>query len=260
MPLKLTRRQSLTTLLAGLLPVLTPHGAMARTPLRIGMIGSGHVGSTLGQLWSRAGHEVMLSALTLREAQERVEELHFGSAGTSHDAAAFGDVVVLAVPYGALQQLGHTIGPILNARPLIDATNPYTWRDGKIGRQALLEGAGMVTQSLFPTAAVVRAFNSEDMTTLLAQSNRPPPRMALPMAGDVARALTMAGWLIHDAGFDPVMAGGLSAAGLFQPGGPAFEARMDADDLRRLLGVTGDSAVERSLAARFAAAQASGGR
>lgn len=61
-----------------------------------------------------------------------------------------------------------------------------------------------------------------------------------------------AGWLIHDAGFDPVMVGPLSTARLFQPGGPAFEAQMNATDLRHLLGVTANNPVDRALATQFA--------
>ncbi|RFD21162.1 oxidoreductase [Komagataeibacter melaceti] len=254
---KLTRRHGMATLLGGLLATSLPRHGRARAPLRIGMIGSGHVGGTLGGLWIRAGHQVMFSALDLREAQERAGGFSspLALAGSTREAAQSGDVVVLAVPYGALPQLGHAIGPLLGNRPLIDATNPYPWRDGRIGRQAQRDGAGVTTQALFPGAALVRAFNSEDMTTLAAQSNRPPPRMALPMAGNVTQALYATGWLIHDAGFDPVMAGPLSRANLFQPGGPAFEARMTADELRAVLDVSADEPVGRTLAAQF-----SGGR
>ncbi|GAB6967901.1 NADPH-dependent F420 reductase [Komagataeibacter kakiaceti JCM 25156] len=256
-PPNLTRRQGLTALLASLLPATAPQAARARTPLRIGMVGSGHVGGTLGRLWIGAGHQVMFSALDRRDAAERAAGFSspLAHAGSTQDVVEFGDVVVLAVPYGALPQLGNSIGPLLGSRPVVDATNPYPWRDGKIGRLAQRDGAGLTTQALFPSAAVVRAFNSEDMTTLAAQSGRPPPRMGLPMAGNVTQALYATGWLIHDAGFDPVMAGPLSRANLFQPGGPAFEARMTADELRAVLDVSAGNPVERALAAQF-----SGGR
>ncbi|WP_130730112.1 NADPH-dependent F420 reductase [Komagataeibacter xylinus] len=251
--LKPTRRECLAALAASLLPLAVPGMAHAGRPLRIGMIGAGHVGTTLGRLWTRAGHQVMFSALEHKEAEKRASEFYpLARAGTVQEAAKFGDAVVLAVPYGALPQLGHTIGSIVGAKPLIDVTNPYGWRDGKIGRLALRNGAGITTQSLFPAASVVRAFNSEDMTTLAAQTWRRPPRLALPMAGDVIQALYVAGWLIHDAGFDPVMAGPLSTASLFQPGGPAFEAQMNATDLRHLLGVTANNPVDRALATQFA--------
>ena len=251
--LKLTRRQGLTALLAALLPVSLPVTARAGRPLRIGMIGAGHVGGTLGRLWNRAGHQIMFADIKKEAANRLASELYpLARTGTVQEAARFGDAVVLAVPYGALPLIGHTIGAGISGKPLIDATNPYGWRDGKLGRLALKKGAGIVTQSLFPSAAVVRCFNSEDMTTLTAQAWRTPPRLALPMAGDVMQALYTAGWLIHDAGFDPVMVGTLSSAQLFQPGAPGFEAQMNASDLRSLLGVAADNPVNRNLAIQFA--------
>ncbi|GAN88624.1 NAD(P)-binding domain-containing protein [Komagataeibacter intermedius] len=250
--LKLTRRQSLFAALGALIPASLPGAAHARRPLRIGMIGSGHVGSTLGHLWCRAGHQVMFSDIHKGAAKKLASELYpLARDGTPQEAARFGDAVVLAVPYGALPQLRHDIGSIVGTKPLIDPSNPYGWRDGKIGRLALAKGAGVTTQAMFPQASVVRAFNSEDMTTLEAEAFRTPPRLALPMAGDVVQALYVAGWLIHDAGFDPVTVGPLSTAKLFQPGGPGFEARMNATDLRNLLGVTANNAIDRNLATQF---------
>lgn len=251
--LKLTRRQSLFAALGALIPASLPGAAHARRPLRIGMIGSGHVGSTLGHLWCRAGHQVMFSDIHKGAAKKLASELYpLARDGTPQEAARFGDAVVLAVPYGALPQLRHDIGSIVGTKPLIDPSNPYGWRDGKIGRLALAKGAGVTTQAMFPQASVVRAFNSEDMTTLEAEAFRTPPRLALPMAGDVVQALYVAGWLIHDAGFDPVTVGPLSTAKLFQPGGPGFEARMNATDLRNLLGVAADNPINRNLATQFA--------
>ncbi|MHC0614856.1 NADPH-dependent F420 reductase [Komagataeibacter oboediens] len=251
--LKLTRRQSLFAALGALIPASLPGVAHARRPLRIGMIGSGHVGSTLGHLWCRAGHQVMFSDIHKSAAKKLASELYpLAREGTPQEAARFGDAVVLAVPYGALPQLRHSIGSIVGTKPLIDPSNPYGWRDGKIGRLALAKGAGVTTQAMFPQASVVRAFNSEDMTTLEAETFRTPPRLALPMAGDVVQALYVAGWLIHDAGFDPVTVGPLSTAKLFQPGGPGFEARMNATDLRNLLGVTANNPIDRNLATQFA--------
>ncbi|KAB8125189.1 oxidoreductase [Komagataeibacter medellinensis] len=251
--LKLTRRQGLGALLATVLPMIIPGRAQAGRNLRIGMIGAGHVGGTLGHLWNRAGHTIMFADVKMEAANRLASQLYpLSRTGTVQEAAKFGDVVVLAVPYGALPQVGHTIGAGISGKPLIDATNPYGWRDGKLGRLALKKGAGIVTQTIFPSAAVVRCFNSEDMTTLAAQAWRTPPRLALPMAGDAAQALYTAGWLIHDAGFDPVMVGSLASAKLFQPGGPGFEAQMNASDLRSLLGVAADNPVNRTLAAQFA--------
>ncbi|WP_342629027.1 NADPH-dependent F420 reductase [Nguyenibacter vanlangensis] len=226
------------SLLAALPALLLPSVPRAAAPLRIGAIGAGHVGSTLGGLWLKAGHPVMFSARDLSSAQAVASDLGpLARAGTPEQAAGFGDVVLLAVPYGALPALGPALRGILQGKVVIDACNPYPWRDGDIARTAQQQGAGAVTQSLFPGAHVVRAFNSEDMSTIDAEAHRLPPRLGIPYAGDDAQAKQVVRGLIVDAGFDPVDAGPLSAARAFQPGGPGFEADLNATQLRGRLGL-----------------------
>jgi 8-hydroxy-5-deazaflavin:NADPH oxidoreductase len=223
-------------LISGLSALLLPRPSRAATPLSIGIIGSGHVGSTLGGLWLRAGHPVMFSARNLSEAQSVTAGLGAtglgARAGTPEEAARFGDVVLLAVPYGALAGLGTSLHGVLAGKVVIDACNPYRWRDGDVARIAQQQGAGVTTQSFFPGAHVVRAFNSEDMSTIGVEAHRLPPLLGIPYAGDDPGAMHVVQGLITDAGFDPVAAGPLSAARLFQPGGPEFEADLTGPELR----------------------------
>ncbi|MBB2201264.1 NADPH-dependent F420 reductase [Gluconacetobacter tumulisoli] len=226
------------TLLGGLSALLMPVAARADAPLRIGTIGAGHVGSTLGGLWVRAGHPVMFSAREIAGARSVATGLGpLAQAGTPQQAARFGDVVLLAVPYGALPAIGAALHAALAGKIVIDACNPYPWRDGDVARQAREQGAGVTTQSFFPGAHVVRAFNSEDMSTIDAEAHRTPPLLGIPFAGDDPAATRIVAGLIRDAGFDPVAAGPLSAARLFQPGAPGFEADLTAPELRRRLGL-----------------------
>ncbi|PYD76509.1 NADPH-dependent F420 reductase [Novacetimonas pomaceti] len=241
----LTRRMALGTFIgtAALLSrAIRPHGARATTPLRIGMIGSGHVGETLGRLWTHAGHQVMFSARDMEGPKRLAREMFpLARAGTPPEAARFGDVIVLAVPYGALPQLAHALGGYAADKVILDATNPYSWRDGKIARVAMKQGAGITTRDLFPDSAVVRGLNSEDMTTIAAQAWRKPPRLGIPLAGDSRAALQVAQGLVWDAGLDPVIVGPLALAGEFQPGGAAFEAATTAANLRRMLNLPPDT-------------------
>ncbi|MFS3134665.1 NADPH-dependent F420 reductase [Gluconacetobacter sacchari] len=226
------------TLLAGLGALLPARLALAAQPLRIGTIGAGHVGSTLAGLWLRAGHPVMLSAGDIGSARSAAQALGGGAqAGTPQEAARFGDVVLLAVPYGVLPDVAAELRGSLAGKTVIDACNPYPWRDGDIARQARQRGAGVVTQSFFPGAHVVRAFNSEDMSTIGAEAHRPPPLLGIPYAGDDPAAMRTVGGLIAEAGFDPVAAGPLANARLFQPGSAGFEARLTAPELRARLGL-----------------------
>src|SRR5262245_8039250 len=71
-------------------------------PMKIGIIGAGRVGGTIGELWVKAGHEVVFSARTLEEVNELLGKLKLGPrarAGTPKQAAAFGDAVLVSVPY-----------------------------------------------------------------------------------------------------------------------------------------------------------------
>ncbi|MBB2204361.1 NADPH-dependent F420 reductase [Gluconacetobacter takamatsuzukensis] len=226
------------TLLAGLCALLPARLALAAQPLRIGTIGAGHVGSTLAGLWLRAGYPVMLSASDIGSARAAAETLGGNAqAGTPQDAARFGDVVLLAVPYGALPAVGASLHGLLAGKIVIDACNPYPWRDGSVARTARQQGAGLVTQSFFPGAHVVRAFNSEDMSTIAAEAHRAPPLLGIPYAGDDPAAMRTVGTLIAEAGFDPVAVGPLASARLFQPGSDGFEASLTAPDLRARLGL-----------------------
>ena len=75
--------------------------------LKIGMIGSGKVGSALGRVWAQAGHPVMFSSRNLDNDRKLTAEIGANAhAGTPSEAAAFGEVLVFAVPYGALPELG----------------------------------------------------------------------------------------------------------------------------------------------------------
>ena len=228
------RRRPFLAAVAGLAAVGS--AAMADSPRElpgIGIIGSGQVGRTLAALWVQAGYRVMVSARNIEDAQALAQTLGpLASAGTPLQAAAFGKVVVLAVPYGAIPALGRDLNRTLTDKVVIDPANPYVGRDGWIADVALRDGAGITTQRYFPSAHVVRAFNSIDMTSLRAEAHRPDPRLALPIAGDDTAAVLKVKDLVEAAGLDPVVTGGLASARLFQPGSAGFELERDAAGLK----------------------------
>ncbi len=98
---------------------------------RIGVIGSGHIGGTIGGLWVKAGHPVMFSSRHPDELKDLVARLGpLASAGAVAQAIAFGDVVFIAVPYGALPQIGRDYGEALKGKIVLDAGNAVAARDG----------------------------------------------------------------------------------------------------------------------------------
>ncbi|MBR0558610.1 NADPH-dependent F420 reductase [Neokomagataea anthophila] len=220
---------------AATLPV---HAQAAAHPLKIGIIGAGDVAQTLGGLLIKAGHPIMLSARNVQEAQSAAAELgSLASAGTPNDAANFGDVVILAVPYKAMPSVGQKLSPLLHGKTLIDATNAYWFRDGSLAEQANEKGIGVLSQSYFPGAVLIRAFNSIDMAVLRSEAFRSPPRLAVPIAGDSLNAVKTVQNLATEMGFDPVLTGGLASATLFQSGHPGFEVKDDVNGLKRALGL-----------------------
>src|SRR5271154_4934173 len=107
-----------------LMLALSPASAETKS-LKIGMIGAGRIGGNLAKLWADAGYPVMLSARKIEEVQALAAQIGANAtAGTPEQAAAFGDVVVISVPYSAIPQLGRDYAAQLNGKIVLDTCNP----------------------------------------------------------------------------------------------------------------------------------------
>ena len=189
--------------------------------LKIGIVGSGRIGGTLGSLWLKAGHEVMFSSRDLEHDKTLAASLGPAArAGTPRDAAAFGDVVLVAVPYTALPQLGKDLADVIKGKVVIDTSNPIVARDGDIATWAREKGAGVASAELLPGARIVRAFNAVGAARLPAIAQNQGERIGMPIASDDANAVTVASRLIRDVGFEPVLIGPLAMGKYLIPGTP----------------------------------------
>ena len=207
-------------------------------PIKIGIIGSGRIGSTFGTLWAKAGHEVMFSDRDMDQAKKAAEAVGAPArAGSPEEAVAFGDAVLIAVPYGALPAIAQQVGEKLKGKVVIDPNNPVPARDGELGAQAKEKGAAISTAAIFPGARLVRTFNSWGYMTMAREANRPAPRMAMPVAADDAGALKVGVQLVADAGFDAVPAGSLAASKAFDLGSSVSGKVMTADQMRKALSI-----------------------
>ena len=206
---------------AALLATLPLATRAAGAPLKIATIGAGHIGGTLGSLWAQAGHPVMFSSRRPEELKNLVTALgDRASAGTVQEAIAFGDAVLLAVPYRALPDIGKNYARELATKALVlDACNPIPARDGEIATWAREKGAGLATAELLPGARLVRAFNAIGYTRL-PQARGQPERIGMPMAGDDAGSLALASELVREIGFEPVVIGPLAMGKYLIPGTP----------------------------------------
>jgi 8-hydroxy-5-deazaflavin:NADPH oxidoreductase len=202
----------------------------------IGTIGAGHIGSTIGGLWVKNGHRVFFSDRHPEKLHDLVAQLGpLAQAGTVPQAIAFGDAILLTVPYGAIPQIGHDYAAQLKGKIVLDTCNAVAARDGAIAQEVEQNGIGVTTQKYFPGARIVRAFNTMGYKYFADQANRPDPRLAVPIAGDDPEAVRVAAQLVRDAGFEPVVVGKLADARLFQHGGPGYGQRVTAAELRQKL-------------------------
>jgi predicted dinucleotide-binding enzyme len=204
--------------------------------IRIGIIGTGNIGGALARHWINAGHEVLFSSRNPEELEGLAAELGpRARAGTPREAAEFGEVVLISVPYGAMPQISEDFASILSGKVVLDTGNPVEGRDGDIVEAALAKGTGIATQEYLPGAFVIRAYNCIPAAALANQPNRRPARIAIPLAGDDDTAIAVASRLVDDSGFDGVLVGTLEASRFFDLGQPLAGGDRSADELRRLM-------------------------
>ena len=153
--------------------------------MRIAVLGGGRVGAALAATWRDAGHDVIVS-----------------TRDTVADAAAGGDVVVLALPASAVPDVLARAGP-LAGKVLLDATNNLSGGP-----------SGAEIAALAPRARYVKAFNTVFSTFMHdARPDRPASQV---YCGDDAGAKAVVARLVEDAGFEPVDAGGADAIPLLE--------------------------------------------
>jgi predicted dinucleotide-binding enzyme len=216
-----------------------PLFAQAKGPgMKIGIIGSGNIGGTLGVLWAQAGYQVFFSSRHPDQLGDLVKRAGPSArAGMPREAAAFGEVVLISVPYGAVPQIGRDLAPELAGKVVLETGNPYPSRDGAMAEPALEKGTGLSSEEFLPGVRLVRAFNSVPAGDLASGANRPGDRIAIPLAGDDAGALEVAARLVRDAGFEPVVVGSLASAKKFDRGTSVYGQALTARELRQRLGI-----------------------
>jgi predicted dinucleotide-binding enzyme len=222
-------------LLAGINP------ASAQSRMKIGIIGAGRVGGTIGELWVKAGHEVVFSARTMDEVNSLLANLKLGPrarAGTPKEAAAFGEAILISVPYAALPQIGRDYGAELKGKVVLDTCNPIENRDGPMAAEMRAKGTGVASPELLPGTRLVRAFNCVGWNSMRTEAHRAGDKLAIPLAADDQGALKVAIGLVQDAGFEPVVVGGLARAREFDVGTPIFGKAVTASEMRRILGIS----------------------
>jgi hypothetical protein len=203
----------------------------------IGLIGAGHIGGQVARAAIASGYDVVISNSRRPETlTDLVSELGpRARAGTTEEAAAAGDLVVVAIPLKAIRDV--PAEPLVG-KTVIDANNYYPRRDGNID---VLDNDSVTSsellQSRLPGAHVVKAFN-HIFARQITSDGAPPRtrnRRALAIAGDDPVAKAKVAELIDGFGFDVVDAGPLAESWRIQPGTPGYVQRLNAEELSAAL-------------------------
>lgn len=214
--------------------------AFAQTPAdtKIGVVGSGRLGGAVGTIFAKAGYKVMFSSRHPEELKDLVASAGpNASAGTVAQAIAFGNVILMAVPYKALPDVGRENAAGLKGKIVLDACNPIASRDGDIVKEANANGVGETSQKYLPGTRLVRAFNSFGGRTFATEGHRAGEPIGVPLASDDAEALKIAEKLVRDVGFEPVSVP-LARGKEFAPPAPLFTRALPVSELRKELGIT----------------------
>lgn len=204
--------------------------------MNIGVIGAGMIGGTVSRLCIRAGHQVAISnSRGPGSLGSLVKDLGSGArAETIDGASSFGDVVLVAIPFGKYQALPEKP---LEGKVVVDAMNYYAQRDGRI-EFGDLTSTELVARHL-PGARLVKAFNTMYYKTLATEGRPDAPiedRLALFVAGDDATAKTVVSRLIEEIGFAPIDSGSLHDGGRRQQaGGPLYNTTLTGRAARAAL-------------------------
>lgn len=206
------------------------------SPMKIGIIGSGRQGGSLGLSWAKAGHEVLFSSRNPDNLAGLVKDSGpRARAGLPQEAAAFGDVVLIAVPYSATPQIGKDFGALMKGKVVIECGNPVETRDGQMAVEAIAKGSGLATAAYLPGTRVVRAFNALSYVQVRDEAYRSGERLGIPVAGDDPAAVKITVQLVQDAGFEAVVVGGLARAKEFDRGTSVYVKGMTARQIRQEL-------------------------
>jgi len=199
----------------------------------IGIIGSGNIGGTLGTHLSKAGYDVMFSSRHPEKLEELANSVN-AEFGTVTDAAAFGEILLFAFPFGKLEEVSGLIRPQEN-KLIIDINNYFPGRDGEeIGNILRNNGwrQSQYTAKFFSEANVVKAFNTIYYAVLRDKAfKKPGERIAIPVAGDNADSKKELKEIIEKLGYDSVDVGFLEDTKILEPNQALFATEMDKGQL-----------------------------
>ncbi|MEX3610892.1 NAD(P)-binding domain-containing protein [Rothia sp. LK2588] len=203
--------------------------------MNIGIVGTGHIGATLVKKLSAAGHSVKVANSRGPETIE-ADLLQDGAQPvTATEVFEDVDVVILSIPMKVLPEYRELAMGLNDSVVLIDTSNHYPMRDGKLLEDSKDIEAEWVQESL--GRPIVKAFNAIGAPAL-AGDGRPDwatGLIAIPITGDREEDKATTISLINDIGFDAYDAGAITESWRIQPGNPAYCTDLTLDELPQAL-------------------------
>ena len=195
--------------------------------MKIGILGAGKIGGTLGRHWANTGNQIFLSSRHPGDLQDLAKEIDHGAkVGTLEEAAVFGDVLVLAIPWRDKKDLPRS--DLFEGKVVIDAMNPYT--SYETVQELSPSTSSEEVAKLLPGARLVKAFNTMRVDDLRAGAVR-KNRWAIFVAGDDPEAKRTVSRLTEEIGFVPIDTGSLHEGGKSQqPGSPVYAKRLTEEE------------------------------
>ena len=191
--------------------------------MKIGILGTGHIGKTLVLKLSAAGHEVKVANSRGPDTIEADVLASGGRAVTTAEAVADVDAVILSIPLNRIPEVASLIASLPAETVVIDTSNYYPHRDGKIDaiEAGQVESLWVAEQLGRP---IVKAWNAIGSDSF-AKKGKPagsPDRIAIPVAADRERDRKVGMALVEDTGLDAFDAGTLADSWRQQPGAPCY--------------------------------------
>lgn len=217
---------------------VSTNGGLNMKITKIGIVGSGNIGGSLGILLGKAGYEIFYSSRHPENLNDLVKSTGpKARAGKVTEAIAFGDVVLLSIPLKGFRELDAATKQALKGKVVIDTSNPYPERDGVMAEEARRDpgGMGSFVAGLLPGARIVRAFNTVFFEDLKRTLNKNGEKIGIPIAGDDQEGVKAAVELAQHAGLDPVVVGGLSKSKMFDVGTAVYATSASAREIRQEL-------------------------
>ena len=195
----------------------------------IGVIGAGHLGTSVGLACAKGGHEIILSS---RHPERIRTDAKNVQVSTIANCALEAEIILLATPYSTLPELARKLEIAISEKIVIDATNPDPSDKGELAETSRREGMGVTTQKYLKTAKVIRAFSSINAGNVTCSRKQPLP-LAVPVAGDDEKAVEIVKKIVRDAGCVPVVTGNLASGRIFEWGNPGCFVNTNESDFRK---------------------------